>query len=187
MIHSGAVIAAGVSQGRSTTFNRDFHVFEMLGKYHEKRDFVAGGAAAGISAAFGAPVGKASWWILCYGISFDSLYINPGSSLRNLICYCIYSTMGFRTKVDLSVKYLSVLASVPHSIGWVQYSMRASLVWLKFFVALHNDSVAQQSVYVARQMSFSRILSYRTVKLILTYKSWSECIFSVISFPDSVR
>ena len=57
MIHTGAVIAAGVSQGRSTTFNRDFHVFEMFRSDHEKRDFVAGGAAAGVSAAFGAPVG----------------------------------------------------------------------------------------------------------------------------------
>jgi len=57
MIHTGAVIAAGVSQGRSTTFNRDFHMFEMFRTDHEKRDFVAGGAASGVAAAFGAPVG----------------------------------------------------------------------------------------------------------------------------------
>lgn len=57
MIHTGAVIAAGVSQGRSTTFNRDFHVFEMFRSDHEKRDFVAAGAAAGVAAAFGSPVG----------------------------------------------------------------------------------------------------------------------------------
>lgn len=58
MIHTGAVIAAGVSQGRSTTFNRDFHVFEVFRTDHEKRDFVAGGAAAGVAAAFGSPIGK---------------------------------------------------------------------------------------------------------------------------------
>lgn len=57
MIHSGAVVAAGVSQGRSTTFNKDFKMFQYFREDHEKRDFVSGGAAAGVSAAFGAPVG----------------------------------------------------------------------------------------------------------------------------------
>lgn len=57
MIHAGAVVAAGVSQGRSTTLKRDFHLFQSFREDHEKRDFVSGGAAAGVSAAFGAPVG----------------------------------------------------------------------------------------------------------------------------------
>lgn len=57
MIHAGAVVAAGVSQGRSTTFNKDLHLFHYFREDHEKRDFVSGGAAAGVSAAFGAPVG----------------------------------------------------------------------------------------------------------------------------------
>uniref|UniRef100_A0A8C6TRB8 Chloride channel protein n=1 Tax=Neogobius melanostomus TaxID=47308 RepID=A0A8C6TRB8_9GOBI len=68
MIHSGAVVAAGVSQGRSTSLKRDFKMFEYFRR---------------VSAAFGAPVGGvlfsleegASFWnqMLTWRIFFASM------------------------------------------------------------------------------------------------------------------
>ena len=51
MIHAGAIVAAGLSQGKSTTFGWDttWSRFSFFRNDIEKRDFIASGAAAGVA------------------------------------------------------------------------------------------------------------------------------------------
>jgi len=59
MVHSGAVVASSVSQGKTSVFGYDtsFTKMEDFRNDREKRDFVACGAAAGVCSAFSAPIG----------------------------------------------------------------------------------------------------------------------------------
>ena len=57
MIHSGAIVAAGVSQLGSRSLHLESEAFRDFRNDHDKRDFVSSGAGAGVAAAFGAPTG----------------------------------------------------------------------------------------------------------------------------------
>lgn len=57
MIHLGSAIGAGLTQGRSRTLGCDSGLFRNMRGAATRRDLITGGAASGVSAAFGAPVG----------------------------------------------------------------------------------------------------------------------------------
>ena len=57
MIHLGSIIGAGLSQFQSKTLRFQLPFFERFRNPEDRRNFISAGAAAGISSAFGAPVG----------------------------------------------------------------------------------------------------------------------------------
>ena len=96
MIHSGSVVAAGLSQGKSSSLGIDtswtkFHPFR---NDHEKRDFVACGAAAGVAAAFGAPVGGA-----LFALEEGTTHWNDFLTWRTFVCAMV---SGFTLQIVLS-------------------------------------------------------------------------------------
>ncbi|KAI8462301.1 MAG: voltage gated chloride channel-domain-containing protein, partial [Monoraphidium minutum] len=57
LIHIGAALGAALSQGHSTTLGFTTNVFRRFRNPKDKRDFVTAGVAAGVAAAFNAPIG----------------------------------------------------------------------------------------------------------------------------------
>lgn len=57
MIHLGAMLGKGLSQGQSRTMGFATNMFKRFRNMRDRRDFISAGAAAGVASAFGAPVG----------------------------------------------------------------------------------------------------------------------------------
>ncbi|XP_054652776.1 H(+)/Cl(-) exchange transporter 6 isoform X2 [Dunckerocampus dactyliophorus] len=81
MIHSGAILGAGLPQFQSITFKRIKFNFPFFRSDRDKRDFVSAGAAAGVAAAFGAPIGGT-----LFSLEEGSSFWNQALTWKVLFC-----------------------------------------------------------------------------------------------------
>ncbi|XP_039210953.1 chloride transport protein 6 [Crotalus tigris] len=81
MIHSGAVVGAGLPQFQSISLRKIQFNFPYFRSDRDKRDFVSAGAAAGVAAAFGAPIGG-----MLFSLEEGSSFWNQGLTWKVLFC-----------------------------------------------------------------------------------------------------
>lgn len=181
MVHCGAVIAAGVSQGKSSSFGKDFNIYRCFRDDHEKRDFVVGGASAGVAAAFGAPIGgllfsleeAASFWnqSLIWRTLFSSivssftlnLVLSYYHGLDNFTYHGLFNLGEFK---PFSFEYyeLPIVSSVKlhineiYMIFLLQYMLMGALGGLlgAFWISMNNKLNKFREKYI--KMKFAKIL-----------------------------
>ncbi|XP_015192529.1 H(+)/Cl(-) exchange transporter 6 isoform X1 [Lepisosteus oculatus] len=81
MIHCGSIIGAGLPQFQSITFKKIRFNFPYFRSDRDKRDFVSAGAAAGVAAAFGAPIGGT-----LFSLEEGSSFWNQALTWKVLFC-----------------------------------------------------------------------------------------------------
>lgn len=125
-VHCGAVVAAGISQGRCTSLSFDTGIFRSFRNDRDKRDFVSAGASAGVACAFGAPIGG-----LLFALEEGSSFWDQLLTWRIFFCSMITS---FTLNLLLSASsYTSVLSF--HSL--VNFGLVAELDYYWFEVPIY--------------------------------------------------
>ena len=134
MIHLGSLVAAGMSQFKSATFECSLPCFSRFRNSEDRRNFISAGAAAGIASAFGAPVGgllfameevssfwknKLSWQVFfcCMVATFTTDLLNSsfhGFKYKN--DFGLFRTK-FTSKDLVAVNVIAVLPSILMGIG----------------------------------------------------------------------
>ncbi|XP_035769517.1 chloride transport protein 6 isoform X1 [Neolamprologus brichardi] len=99
MIHSGAIVGAGLPQFQSITFRKIKFDFPYFRSDRDKRDFVSAGAAAGVAAAFGAPIGGT-----LFSLEEGSSFWNQALTWKVLFCSmsATFTLNFFRSGINFS-------------------------------------------------------------------------------------
>jgi H+/Cl- antiporter ClcA/predicted transcriptional regulator len=100
LIHLGAIVGAGVTQGRSRTLGCQTNFFREFRNNRDKRDFITAGAACGVSAAFGAPIGGLLF-VMEEVSSFWDLASTGQLFLGTMLCFTIIALIN-STQTDVN-------------------------------------------------------------------------------------
>jgi chloride channel 7 len=113
MIHVGAVAGAAISQGRTATFGFDtsWTKFQDLRNDRSKRDFVTFGAAAGVAAAFSAPIGG-----VLFTLEEGASYWSTNLTFRAFFCAMI-------TQLTLNLLYSGFQLGRDHADGLFAFGL----------------------------------------------------------------
>mmetsp|Transcript_69800 Transcript_69800/g.175820 ORF Transcript_69800/g.175820 Transcript_69800/m.175820 type:complete len:746 (+) Transcript_69800:55-2292(+) len=126
MIHSGAIVAATMSR---------FNAGPLITPYRlnsEARDFVAAGAAAGVAAAFGAPIGG-----VLFAVEEGATHMNPTILVRTFVCASVagLTVRFFAGPMDNMTKWGTLGTAVPVEFG--RFQDRSYFMWeLPIFAAM---------------------------------------------------
>ncbi|KAH9104375.1 hypothetical protein AeMF1_019531 [Aphanomyces euteiches] len=154
MIHSGGIIAAGLSQGKSNALGYDtsFTYFAGFRNDREKRDFLSCGAAAGVAAAFGAPIGGVLF-VLEEGASFW----NQNLTWRTLFCAMVSTfTLAFFIS-GMSASGWGTLGGQAGTFTLGPFTLSTYQVWeIPIFICMGAGGGIQGAFFNALNVRLSR-------------------------------
>ena len=190
MIHAGSIIGAAVSQGNTISYGFDtsWNVFQDLRNDYTKRDFVTFGAAAGVAAAFRAPLGG-----ILFTLEEGASFWSHTTTFRAFICAVI-------TQLTISLLFSEKSTSAEGMFAFGQfdnlYDGKANFsVWeLPIFIligcaggilgALFNDINERASMYRKKHINpfkWKRLLELVLITLAMAFISfilsicWQQC------------